>query len=327
MPANLPPDYHEVEARYRAAKQTEEKLAALEEMLRIIPKHKGTDKLQADLKARIAKLKRQPRKKGGARVFSHNIPREGSGQIALAGPPNGGKSTLVDRLTRATPEVADYPFTTREPLPGMMAFEDIAFQLIDLPPLSDEYVEPWVYDLIRAADLAWVVVAGDNPLTGLEQTETLLEAKKIVLKPVGMPPAEEPPVGAVEKPALLVVTGTDRPGSGETLEILEQLLERPWPVLPVAAGDEDGLERLRRGTFEALDIVRVYTKQPGKPPDRDRPFTLRRGATVADLARSIHKDLMHQLRFARVWGQAVFDGQTVQREHILEEGDVVEIHM
>jgi ribosome-interacting GTPase 1 len=326
MPANLPPDYHEVEARYRAARRPEEKLAALEEMLRIIPKHKGTDKLQADLKARIAKLKRQPKKKGVTRSFSYHIPGEGAGQVALAGPPNSGKSTLVDRLTRATPEIADYPYTTREPLPGMMAYEDIAIQLIDLPPLSDEYVEHWVYDLIRGADLLWVVVEGDSPLTGLEQTERLLTEKKIMLRPVGTEMEQELPVGTTVKPALLVVTGQDRPGGAENLEILEQLLERPWPLVPVAAEDQASLDRLSRNTFDALGIIRVYTKQPHKPPDRDQPFTLPKGSTVAELARSIHKEIADQLKFARIWGPSVFDGQTVQREHVLEEGDVVEIH-
>ena len=177
MPANLPPAYHSAEARFREASSVDEKVAALEEMLRIIPKHKGTDKMQAGIKARIAKLKRQPKKAGGPRVASHNILSEGAGQIVLVGPPNGGKSSLVDRLTHARPEVAEYPFTTREPLPGMMSFEDSAFQLIDLPPLSDEHVEHWVYDLIRRADMVWLVVESANSIDGLELSRRLLDAK------------------------------------------------------------------------------------------------------------------------------------------------------
>ena len=158
MPANLPPPYIKAEARFRAAETAEAKIDALEEMLRLIPKHKGTDKLQADLKARLAKLRRQPKKKGAARSASHMIPHEGAGQIVLVGPPNSGKSSLVDALTHATPQVAEYPFTTREPQPGMMQYEDIAMQLIDMPPLSREHVDPWVYDLVRRADLLWLVV-------------------------------------------------------------------------------------------------------------------------------------------------------------------------
>jgi len=326
MPANLPPVYHEIEARYRAARRPEEKLAALEEMLRVLPKHKGTDKLQADLKARIARLRRQPAKKSAARSFSHHVTREGAGQVALAGPPNGGKSSLVRCLTRATPEVADYPFTTREPVPGMMPFEDIAFQLLDLPPLSDQYVEHWVFDLVRGADLVWIVVDCANSLDGLELTERILAAKNIGLRPAGFPAGSDPPPGRVEQPALLVVTGRDRPECGANLEILEGLLERPWPVLGVSPVNGAGVAELGRRTFEALDLIRVYTKQPGKPPDLDQPFTLPRGGTVAELARLIHKDLLHGLKFARVWGAGVFDGQTVQQGHVLADRDVVEIH-
>jgi len=326
MPANLPPTYHEAEARYRSAKTPEEKIAALEEMLRLIPKHKGTEKLQGEIKARIAKVKRQPKKKGATRGFSHHIPKEGAGQIALVGPPNVGKSALVARLTHAEPEVADYPFTTREPLPGMMPFEDIAFQLIDLPPLSDEYVEPWVYDLIRPADMLWIVVESSNSLDGLEQTTRLLADKKIDLFPAGEPSPEDPGFGRACKAALLLVTGQDKPGTSENLQILGELLDRPWPTLPVSVVDGQGLDELARRSFEALEVIRVYTKQPGKPADRDKPFTLPRGSTIAELSRTIHKDVAENLKFARIWGEHVFDGQTVQREHALEDGDVVELH-
>jgi ribosome-interacting GTPase 1 len=327
MPANLPPAYHEAERRYRAAKTPQEKLAALEEMLRLIPKHKGTEKLQASLKSRISKLKRQPKQKDAARSHSHHIPKEGAAQIALVGPPNAGKSALLDRLTHATPEVAEYPFTTRKALPGMTSFEDVAFQLVDLPPLSDEYVEPWVYDLIRQADLIWLVVEHASSLDGLELTRRLLLAKHIEPVPGGTISADEAAVGWARKPALLVVTGLDRPESPENLEILKELIQQPWSVLPVSTVDGRGLEELKRASFQTLDLIRVYTKKPGKPADREQPFTLRRGATVNDLAAMIHKDLREQIKFARVWGESAFDGQTVQREHVLADGDVVEIRV
>ena len=327
MPANLPPAYHEAERRYRAAKTTEDKLAALEEMLRLIPKHKGTEKLQAGLKSRAAKLKRQPRQKGGAKAHSHHIPREGAGQVALVGPPNGGKSALVDRLTHASPQVAEYPFTTREAQPGMMPFEDVAIQLVDLPPLSEEHVEPWLYDVVRQADLLWLVVEHTNSLDELELTQRLLSEKRIEPVPWGTAAGDEVPAGCVCTPALLVVTGMDRPEAAENLEILRELMPRDWPISPVSSLDGSGLDELARASFQALDLIRVYTKRPGKPADREQPFTLRRGATVGDLAAAIHKDLREQLDFARIWGGSAFDGQTVQRDHVLADGDVVEIHM
>lgn len=322
MPANLSPDYHAAEARFRAAATAEEKIAAIEEMLRVIPKHKGTEKLQADLKSRLSKLRQKPAGKGGPKTHSHHIPREGAGQIALVGPPNGGKSSLVRRLTHAEPEVAEYPFTTREATPGMMRFQDVQFQLIDLPPLSDEHVEPWVFDLARAADLAWIVVAVENSLDGIALARRILGEKRIDLVPPGT--ARDGPGGAT--PALVVVTGLDRPEAREDLEIARTLFEEPWPLHGVSTVDGSGLDALARGTFDALGILRVYTKQPGKPPDRESPFTVPIGSTVGDLAERIHKDLLATMKFARIWGPSAHDGQTVHKDHVLAEGDVVEIH-
>jgi len=342
MPANLPPDYHKAEAKFRAAREPAEKIEALEEMLRIMPKHKGTDHLQADLRARIAKIRKQPARKGSRSAFTHYIPREGAGQVALVGPPNTGKSSLVAALTHASPEVADYPFTTREATPGMMPFEDISFQLVDLPPLSREHMEAWVFDLVRYADLLWLVMDGLDPLGELETVREILGERGIVAVPAGpaagaagegfsgMPAASPSPPAGFEgrtiKKALLVATGADRPGATGEIEALDDLLEHRWTVVPVSVVTGEGVEALRRRTFQALEIVRVYTKQPGKPADRRAPYTLPRGAKVGDLAERIHKDLLSTMKFARIWGAGTFDGQTVQKDHLLLEGDVVEIH-
>jgi uncharacterized protein len=330
MPANLTPVYREAEAAYKAAVTAEEKIVALEEMLRVMPKHKGTEKLQADLRSRISKLKREPAKKAAAgRGTSHRIPAEGAGQVALVGPPNGGKSALVAALTKAQPAVAEYPMTTREATPGMMSFGDIAFQLIDLPPLCDEHVEYWVYDLIRAADLAWVVLSIDDPLGGIELVQRLLEPKAIRLVPAGRPenvPApEERRPGWTWLPALLVVTGLDRPDARDDLQVMDELIGGSWPWLAVSVPTGEGLAVLGDRTFDALDIIRVYTKEPGHKSDLERPFTLPRGATVEALARSIHNDIAEQLKYARIWGPSAFDGQKVRGDHVLEDGDVVEL--
>ena len=327
MSANLTPAYRAAEGRFRAAITTEEKLAALEEMLREVPKHKGTEKIQADLKSRISKLKRQPKKKTGARGPSHHIAREGAGQVVLVGPPNAGKSSLVARLTHAHPEIADYPLTTREATPGMMPFEDVAIQLVDLPPLCEEHVEPWVYDSIRTADLVWLVVTAESSLEGLELVEKLLGEKALALVPVGETAPEELRPGWLYKPAILVLTGLDRPDAREDLVLLDHLVEVVWDEIPVSSVSGEGLEDLGRRTFEALGVMRVYSKQPGKEPDRNQPFALPVGSTVGDLARLIHQDLAAKFKFARVWGPSAFDGQKVQTSHVLEEGDVVEIHI
>ena len=327
MPANLTPEYHRAEERFREAKTPDERLEALEEMLRVIPKHKGTDHLQADLKARISKLRKDAGKKGARGGYSYIIPREGAGQVAVSGPPNGGKSSLVRALTHATPAVGEYPFTTREATPGMMPFEDIAFQLIDLPPLSEQHVDPWVIDLVRHADLVWIVIDGENALDGFEESQTVLQTKNVGLYPAGEsepPRLEDGP--RVFRPALIVLTGLDRPAVADGVDVVDELLERRWPLVAVSSVTGAGLDALKRRTFSALDIVRVYSKEPGKPADRGAPFTLRRGATVADLAERIHKDVLATMKFARVWGSSAFGGQAVQRDHVLADGDVAEIH-
>jgi small GTP-binding protein len=313
MPANLSPDYHRAEDRLRQAQTVEDKIEALEEMLRVIPKHKGTDGLQGDIKARLAKLKKQPASKAGKASHSHLVPREGAGQIVLVGPPNTGKSTLVASLTHATPEIAAYPFTTREATPGMMRFEDIAFQLVDLPPLNEDHVEPWVFDMVRRADLLWIVVTVENAVDGLELTRRILHERGIEIEAV--------------KRALVVTTGIDREGGEEDVAIVDELLEHRWPLTPVSVMTNRGIDELARRTFDALGILRVYTKQPGKPADRKAPFTLPRGATVGDLAARVHHDLAASMKHARIWGPSAFDGQVVHADHVLAEGDVVEIHI
>jgi len=325
MPANLTPIYRDAEARYKAAVTREEKIAGLEEMLRVIPKHKGTEHLQGDLRSRLSKLRQEPKKKTASKGLSHRLPKEGAGQVTLVGAPNSGKSSLVAALTHAKPEVAAYPLTTLKATPGMMPFEDIGFQLVDLPPLCHEHVEPWVYDLIRASDLAWLVVSVQRPLQGLELVEELLSKKAIGLYPAGAEAPEATRPGWTYKKAILVVTGMDLPGAEGDLEALEELVEIPWPKLAVSTMD-DSLAGLGPATFKALDIIRIYSKEPRKEPDKTRPFTLPRGSTVEDLAKAIHKEIAEEVKFARIWGPSAFDGQSVHEHHVLEEGDVVELH-
>jgi len=326
MPANLTPVYKEAEAKFRSAVTPEEKISCLEEMLRVIPKHKGTDKLQADLRSRLSRLKREPKKKGATKGFSHKVPTEGEGQVVLLGPPNAGKSSLVATLTHAKPEVASYPMTTRDTSPGMMPYEDIAIQLVDMPPLCEEHVEPWVYDVARGGDMAWLVVSIERPIVGYELAMGLLDGKGIGLyPPKGETPADARP-GWLFKKTLLVVTGMDLEGAAGDLEAFQELFETDLPIVPVSTADGAGLDELGQQTFEALDIMRIYTKQPGKEVDRERPFTLPKGSSVGELARVIHKDVADSLKFARLWGASVFDGQSVKAAHVLEEGDVAEIH-
>src|SRR5262244_4329686 len=184
MPANLTPQYIEAEKRFKQAQSPQDKMAALEEMMATIPKHKGTEKLQADLKKKMSALRKeaeQTKKSGRRETFV--VDREGARQLALVGSPNSGKSQLVRTLTHATPEVADYPYTTRIPIPGMMLFENVRLQLIDLPPISPEYTESWVPQIIRNADaVLWLAdLSDDDVLDKLEETEAFLTDAKVDL--------------------------------------------------------------------------------------------------------------------------------------------------
>jgi len=328
MPANLPPDYFEAEKRYRAAKTPRDKIACLEQMLTIMPKHKGTDKLRADLRRRISKLKdaSQSKKSVGKRDSAFHIDKEGAGQVLVLGPSNVGKSALVAALTNASPQVADFPNTTWQPTPGMMPVGNIQIQLIDTPPLDREYVEPELMDLIRRADLILVVVdLQTDPMQQLEDTIALLDEFRIVPLRLKERYAGQP--GLTFIPFLVLANKNDDSSSDENFEILRELLEDDWPMLSVSATTGRNLEALKQTVTTRLEIIRVYSKAPGKDPDTSAPFVLKKGSTVADFAGKVHQDFVKKLKVARVWGQSVFDGQMVQRDHVLQDGDVVELRL
>ncbi len=326
MPANLSPEYKAAEEEFRKARDPQAKLVCLERMLSTIPKHKGTEKMQADLKRRIAQLRDDVQKKGGKKGFAVTVEKEGAAQLALVGAPNSGKSTLLECVTNARAEVADWPFSTRSPVPGMLLFEDLQFQLVDLPPISDEHMEPWVTDIIRAADAAlWVIDANDE---GLEQTvagvEELLARKKIELVP---PDRAGKANDAVRRlPSLAVAAKGDLAEHGRGLERLKRRFAGGLALVAFSALEDDA-DKLGRAVFELCGVVRVYAKMPGKEADRSRPYIMHRGDRVLDFARSVHKDFAEKLEYARVWGAGKFDGQRVQRDQQLSDGDVVELHI
>jgi hypothetical protein len=325
MPANLTPEYLEAERRFKGAKTTEEKISALEEMQATIPKHKGTEKMQAELKRRLSKLRTEQARRPASRAgIIHRVEKEGAGQVALVGPPNSGKSLLVCRLTHATPEVADYPFTTRAPLPGMMPFEDVQVQLVDLPPVHPDFHESWLYQVIREADRALLVVDLSDPdlLEDLETTLAQLANAKVQLGE-----AEPQNVqGWLSKRTLLVANKLDASGAQDDLEILKDLYGARFRILPVSAETGEGLEELRKEVFGLLEIIRVYTKAPGKKLERTAPYVLKRGSHLMDLAGRVHHDFLSQLKYARVWGHGKFEGQMVNRDYVLADKDVVELH-
>jgi hypothetical protein len=328
MPANLPPHYYEAEKRYREARTPDEKVEALEEMLTIMPKHKGTDKLRADLRRRIAKVKSEAeQKKGGARKdAAYAIAREGAAQVVLVGLPNTGKSSLVAALTNANPEVADFPHTTWKPTPGMAQFENIQFQMIDTPPLSKNYMDPWMTDLLRRADLLAVVLdVRDDPLQQWEDTLEILEGLRIFPKGAALP--EDLKKRPILKKMLVLVNKVDDSESEADYEAFVELTGIEQPCLAVSVYNGGKMNGLLRKLYELSEIIRVFTKAPGKQHDPKSPFVLPKNSTLGDLAAKIHKDFSDKMKFAKIWGGSTFDGQMVQRDYLLQDGDVVEIHM
>jgi len=328
LPANLPPAYFEAENRYRGAKTPTEGIAALEEMLAIMPKHKGTDKLKADLRRRISKLKskQQGKKKSGRRDRGYSIEKEGVGQVVLIGVANVGKSALVAALTNADPHVAEFPYSTWKPTPGMMYFEDIQIQLIDTPPINKEHTEPWLLDIVRRSDMLLVVVdVQTDPVQQLEETVSFLKEHKIA--PLQLSHLSQDTIGWTFLSLLVVANKNDDHLIEENFEIFKSLLEDNWPLVNVSTKTGHNFDVLKQSLFDALEIIRVYTKTPGKEPDLGTPFVLKKGSKIEDLASKIHKDFFEKLKYARVWGKNVYDGQMVQRDHILQDGDVVEIHL
>jgi hypothetical protein len=325
MPANLPPHYFAAEKRFRTAKSIPEKMEALQTMMAIMPKHKGTDKLRAELRSKMAKLTAEAEKRPvtGRRGSSYYIRKEGAGQAALVGLPNVGKSQLVTALTEATPEVADYPFTTRFSVVGMMPFENVQIQLIDLPPVTDADAQSWLPMVLRNADILVLVVdQGKDCISQAEELMDRLEQMRIGL--VGTTGSDLP---STAKKALILANKSDLSSTPDDFGELESRYGQEFPVISASARNGGGLEDFKRKLFDMLDIIRVYTQAPGEKADFTKPTTVKRGSTVADVAESIHKDFAAKLKQARIWGSGKFDGQLVRKDYVLQDGDTVELHI
>jgi ribosome-interacting GTPase 1 len=329
MPANLPPQYLKAEEEHRKAATPERRLETLRELFRLLPKHKGTEKLQSDLKQKMSQLREEVErgktggKKGG---LSHHVPTEGAGQVVLVGAPNVGKSTLLAAMTNARPEIAPYPFTTRTPQPGILFWRDVPVQLVDLPPISPDFFEGWAPNAIRSANAALLVVdLGSDDV--LESTTAVLDRlAEAHTELVGELPYDVADERVRHVKSVMAATKRDVDGAGDRLEVLREWVGTRFSIVAVSGRTGEGLETLGAAAYDLLGVLRVYTKVPGKPADRTRPFTLPIGGTVLDLAREIHRDFEHSLKSARIWGSGVFDGQTVKRDHELRDADVVELH-
>lgn len=327
MPANLPPEYFDAEKRYKEASSPGEKIAALEELIATIPKHKGTDKLRADFRRKLSRLRNdaEKRKKSGKGDL-YAVEREGAAQIALVGFANTGKSSLLGSLTNAHPVIAEYPMSTVMPLSGMMPFEDIQFQLVDLPPIGNETTDGWISGILRNADMFLLIVdLSEDPEI---QTELLLDQLitwRILLKKKGE--LVESNDTRKYKKVIIVGNKIDTDSAKRGLEGLQDKYKDIYTLAGISSTQKEGIEKLRMLIFEVSGIIRVYSKQPGKEPDMTAPFTLPIGSTVLQLGEIIHKDFAEKLKYACVWGSSKFPGQKVHKDHVLKDRDIVEFHV
>lgn len=331
MPANLTQQYLKAQEAYRRATSIEEELKCLQVMLQEIPKHKGTDHLQARLKTKVAEAKKEmtAEKKSGGGGRGLRIPRQGAGTVMILGGPNSGKSQLVRYLTQVEREVAPYPFTTTQPAPAMMPWEDVKVQLIDTPPITADYLETHLHGLIRAADLAILMVdLGSDD--GVEQCQDVLDRlAKTKTRLAATSSLDEEDVGLSYTQTFVVPNKIDlEEDAKERLELFRELCPLEFREFIVSAEVGTGMEPLRDAIYKAMDQVRVYTKLPSaKEPDMKRPFTISRGSTLLELAREIHKDYEEQFKFARIWGEAVHNGTQVKGDYVLHDRDIMELHI
>ena len=320
MPANLPPQYFDVEKKYRETKDLREKLVYLQELLAIIPKHKGTEKLQAELKTKISKLKdtiSRQKKSGGTGGAWYQVEKQGAGQIVLAGLPNSGKSSLLNTLTNAHVEVALYPFTTNLPQVGMMEYEDIKIQIVDTPPLHTD-APPWLFGLYRNGDILVIVLdALSDTLQDFDTVRNALHARNIFI--------EDNEAGEKKKTILLIskIDASDQ----QAVVLFRQKYGKNFQVVSVSSETGAGIEQLKKMLFAALEVIRVYTKKIGHPVEKKEPVVLKKGTTVIDAAEHIHKEFKKNLKFARLWSDSDYQGLRVEKSHVLADGDVLEFHV
>jgi ribosome-interacting GTPase 1 len=321
MPANLTPDYLKAEQWFREATTTEEKILALEEMMRVIPKHKGTNHMRAEMRKKMSALKEsaEKRKKASHGPDPFHIPKSGAGQVVLLGLPNCGKSSIVAAVTHAKVQVADFPFTTSIPVPGIAQFEDIKIEIVDMPPITADFAPAGIVNTLRNCDLIAVCIdLSGNIEEQVKVCFDFLESKRLV----------------PEKKCFIIATKKDLSLQGQIDNLKKQLTKPQFEIIAVSVNDKSSLDKMLAEIFRLLDIIRIYAKKPGQEPDMTEPFVLPNGSTVMDMAVSIHRELAEKLKAARCWtsassvesGSKIHNGQNVHRTHILCDKDIIELH-
>ena len=333
MPTNVPPQYRKAEDRFREATTIQAKIAALQEMMSIMPKHKGTDHLKAQLRTRMSQLMEELEgpskgaKSGQTEPFS--LPKEGAGRATLIGLTNVGKSLLLSRSTGAHSKVGAYALSTQEPIPGMLPYKNVHIQLVDTPPISNPGTQGRLYGLLRNSDVFVIVV--DLSLDAVAQAKEVFSAlEQWGFRMLSRDQERDMDSPWLEKPTILLGNKADIQGALDQYQELEDTFGDSYPIVMASAEEEVGLDELGHAIFQALNVIRVYTKSPRQKLEEFElvdPLVMPMGSTVAEAAVQVHKDLGRGLKFAVLWGESSkFEGQRVGRQHQLIDGDIIEIH-
>lgn len=291
MPVNAGAEYFNAQKRYQEAKTLDDRIEALQEMIKEAPTHKGAEKLRAQLRKKLAQLKKEAMKskKAGAKP-RFSIRKEGSAQVCVIGQTNCGKSSLLNALTNAKIEVADYEFTTKEPAVGMLDYDGVLIQLVEIPSTFDSEFSSIIY----SCDLILILIDSSKDYSA--QLDELIEFMNKKFD---------------NKKALVVASKSD--------------MKKIDGALSISSKTGEGLEQLKKEIWSRLGLIRVYTKIPGKKRDK-KPITLKPGATVRNATRNVHKDLLKNFKFARIFNDTKFSGTKVGLDYKLRDLDVVEIH-
>ena len=383
MPANVTMEYLLAEDEYRKAKTITEKIKALEKMYSTIPKHKGTEKMRLSIKQRLSKhkekLEKSKVKRGRGPTFS--VKKEGAAQVALVGLPNSGKSSILNVLTRANSVVASYPLTTRIPTPGMLEYNDIQLEIVDMPSIIKDISMGkgfgfQLIDAIRNADALSIIVdlskdpvrdmeiilnelyrsgfrinkrkpeieikkfsSGGIVIRGKEYVSDVHEIKKMLVEHkisnalvvIKEKTSLEEFLDSLNrnlsyKKAFIIGSKNDLENCDKNLETFRKRYSE-FEILSLSAEKKINIEQVKEKIYEILDIVRVFTKSPGSEPDYP-PIAMKRGATILDVAKEVHKQFYKNFKYAKVWGRSVkYDGQRAGGDHVAGDGDIVEIHI
>lgn len=300
MPLNAGYEYTNAEKLYFQAQTIEEKIKALEEMIKAAPKHKSSEHHVAELKNRLRRFieKKEKSKKVG-KTTQKTIRKEGF-QCVLLGLTNSGKSSLIAKLTNAKPKVSQYQFTTNQPEIGTLDYKGYKAQIVDLPAIGSENFD---MGIVNTADCIIEVLTSIDQIDNISQYLTKAYGKRII-----------------------VINKSDILNDEDKRRLKDKIRSKKISAILISTLTDEGIEELKDKIIKAMPLIRVYTKEPGKVSS-GIPMILKINATVKDAAESILKGFSQKVKVARVTGpSSKFPNQKVGLSHTLKDLDIIEFY-